>query len=560
MKRNKLIIFAIALITLGSCTKKLDELLVNPNSPSVDKADPALYLTQAQLSYSSFISQTTGFGRAVTRQSNFGAQTYKNGYSAQSFDGVWSTAYTGVFKHVNALIPIATTNKQWVNTAMAKIMKAHTMMILVDMFGDIPSTEANLGTENTNPKVDAGKDVYASAIALLDEAIADLGKGTPGSYPGTSDLFYGTTSATGMARWRTAAKLLKLRAYNTTRLVDASAKDKINALIADADVVASVSTTANDFEYKYSTKQSNPDSRHPDYASNYQPTGQASDYIQTHFAWALVVEKGTGDANNDPRTRYYLYRQVTNYAKADENTLACSVQGRPPQYPASMPFCSTISGYWTRDMGDASGIPPDGNYRTTYGIYPAGGEFDANQGTQVALNRGGNGAGIEPIWQSAFTEFVKAECALTIGTNGDARVLLENGVRRSMAKVSGFPAAINASASVPVSFAMTQARIDGYVNKVLAAYDAATTNDAKLNVIGKEFYLALWGNGMEVYNLYRRTGKPDNLQYMINPNPGNYMRSMFYPSNYVNLNKLAVQKADVNVQVFWDTNPAGFIK
>jgi len=560
MKRNKLIIFAIALITLGSCTKKLDELLVNPNSPSVDKADPALYLTQAQLSYASFINQTTGFGRSVTRQSNFGAQTYKNGYSAQSFDGVWSTAYTGVFKHVNALIPIATANKQWVNTAMSKIMKAHTMMILVDLFGDIPSTEANLGTDNTNPKVDAGKDVYAAAIALLDDAIADLGKGTPGSFPGTGDLFYGTTSATGMARWRTAAKLLKLRAYSTTRLVDAGAKDKINGLIADADIVGSIGTTANDFEFKYSTKQSNPDSRHPDYASNYQPTGQASDYIQTHFAWALVVEKGTGDANNDPRSRYYLYRQVTNFAKADENTLACSVQARPPQYPASMPFCATISGYWTRDMGDASGIPPDGNYRTTYGIYPAGGEFDASQGTQVSLNRGGNGAGIEPIWQSAFTEFVKAECALTIGTNGDPRALLENAIRRSMAKVSGFPAAIGAATSVPASFAMTQARIDGYVNKVLAAYDAAGSTDAKLNVIGKEYYLALWGNGMEVYNLYRRTGKPDNLQYMINPNPGSFTRSMFYPSNYVNLNKLAVQKSDVNVQVFWDTNPAGFIK
>jgi len=129
-----------------------------------------------------------------------------------------------------------------------------------------------------------------------------------------------------------------------------------------------------------------------------------------------------------------------------------------------------------------------------------------------------------------------------------------------MAKVSGFPAAIGAATSVPASFAMTQARIDGYVNKVLAAYDAAGSTDAKLNVIGKEYYLALWGNGMEVYNLYRRTGKPDNLQYMINPNPGSFTRSMFYPSNYVNLNKLAVQKSDVNVQVFWDTNPAGFIK
>jgi len=112
MKRNKLIILAIALFTLGSCAKKLDELLVNPNSPSVDQADPQLYLVQAELSYASFISQTTGIGRSITRQSNFGAQTYRNAYSPQSFDGIWSTAYTGVIKHVDALVPIATAKTQ----------------------------------------------------------------------------------------------------------------------------------------------------------------------------------------------------------------------------------------------------------------------------------------------------------------------------------------------------------------------------------------------------------------------------------------------------------------
>ncbi len=559
MKQNKLIILAIALVVLGSCTKKLDELLVNPNTPSVDKADAGLYLVTAQLNYASLLGQANGVGRSVTRQTNFGAQTYRNAFSPQSFDGIWSTAYTGVIKHVDALLPIATANKRWVNVGMAKIMRAHTMMTLVDIFGDVPYSEANLGIDNTNPKLDQGKSIYAAAITLLDDAIADLAKPTT-LYPKTDDLFFNTAGTAGVTNWRTAAKLLKLRAYVNTRLVDATAKDKINALIADADVIASTSTTARDFEFKYSTKQSNPDSRHPDYGSNYQPTGQASDYIGTHFLWSLVVEKGTGDANNDPRSRYYIYRQQTNYANRNENTMACVAQTKPPHYTGSMPFCYTVSGYWSRDHGDASGIPPDGNYRSTYGIYPAGGEFDANQGTQVSLNRGGLGAGILPIWQSAFTEFVKAESALTLGTNGNPKTLLENGIRRSMAKVQGFPAAIGAAGVVPVSFAMTQARIDGYVTKVLALYDAAATNDAKLNVIAKEYYLALWGTGMDVYNLYRRTGKPDNFQFMINPNPGSFTRSMFYPANYANLNNTAVQKADVNVQVFWDTNPAGFIK
>lgn len=559
MRLQKIFLAAVsAVVLMSSCTKKLDELLVNPNAPGLDKADAGLYLNTVQLNYSGVINSANSYGSSLVRQVVMYGPTYRNAFTPVSFDGIWNTAYTGVFKHVDAVIPIAAAQNRWVDVAMAKIMRAHTMMIMVDLFGDVPLTEANKGIENTNPAVEKGNAVYAKAIALLDEAIADVGK-SPVVYPGSRDLFFAANSATGVARWRTAAKLLKLRALSTTRLV-ANNKDAINALIADADVVASTGTTASDYEFKYGTRQANPDNRHPAYASNYQPTGSSSDYIGTQFMYSLAVEKGSGDANNDPRTRYYLYRQRINYADRNENSMSCSVSTPPAHYPSGMPFCFLITGFWGRDHGDNSGIPPDGPFRTTWGIYPAGGEFDANQGSSVSLVRGGQGAGILPIWQSAFTEFVKAECALTIGTNGDARALLEAGIRRSMAKVAGFPASIGAAAVVPANFAMASDRVDNYVNKVLAQYNAATNNDQRLSIIGKEYWLALWGNGMEAYNLYRRTGKPAGMQLPRLTDPGVFVRSMFYPATYVNLNKNAVQKTEVNVQVFWDNNPAGFIK
>ena len=34
-----------------------------------------------------------------------------------------------------------------------------------------------------------------------------------------------------------------------------------------------------------------------------------------------------------------------------------------------------------------------------------------------------------------------------------------------------------------------------------------TTDGDRLNVIMKEYFIALWGNGIESYNNYRRTGK-----------------------------------------------------
>jgi hypothetical protein len=559
MRLRKIILIATVFAVLGSCSKKLDSLLINPNSPSPDLASADLYLSQAQLSFAGFFNGVSSTGMEITRQIVMYGPTYPSAYTPQSFDGDWSTAYTGVLKHVNALIPIADQQKKYVNLGMAKIMKAYTLMTLVDVFGNVPAAEANLGSENTNPAAQDGKTVYENAIKLLDEAITDLGK-TPGSYPGNQDLFYGASNATGAGRWRTLAKTLKLRAYMTTRLVDATAATKIAALLTENDLI---DTEAEDWQFKYSTKQANPNSRHPRYNGNWTATGSSGDYIGTWFMWTLTNEKGTFSNNvaadaSDPRTRYYLYRQRISYAEANEVTQACFAQfstgSRPAHYPAGMPYCQIAPGFWGRDHGDNEGIPPDGDKRTTVGIYPFGGDFDANNNVSVGLNRGGQGAGIQPLWLSSFTEFLKAEAAVILGTAGDAKALTESGVRKSIAKVVGFPAAIGAPAP-SATYVPTTAKIDAYVAKVNAAYDAATTNSAKLEVIMKEFYLAAWGNGLDIWNNYRRTSKPANMQLTIEAAPGPFIRSHFYPSVYVNRNINAQQKAGVNVKVFWDTNP-----
>lgn len=555
---KKIFILVLSVSLLGSCTKKLDDYLVNPNGPTPESANADLYLTQLQLNFASFFNGASSYGMELTRMIVMYGPTYQAAYSPQSFDGIWNTAYTGVFKHANALIPVAEKEKKWIAAGMAKTLKAYTLMTLVDMFGDIPYTQANLGSENTNPAIDKGSDVYAAAIALLDAAIADFQKST--AYPGNQDLFFAASNATGAARWRTTAKLLKLRALNTTRLVDGGAAGKINALLADADVTASLASSANDFEFKYSTKQANPNSRHPRYNGNYSAAGSAGDYMGIYFMWSLAADKGifnnTESRNNsDPRTRYYFYRQQINNNNVTSNTLSCSTFPIPSHYLPGMPFCQfeNAFGFWGRNHGDNSGIPPDGPYRTTVGIYPSGGDFDSNQGLNVGLNRGAQGAGIQPIWQTAFTYFTAAEAAVALGTTGNPKSLLEAGVRASIAKVTGFPATVGVSVSS--SYAPDATKVDAYVAKVLDRYDAATTNSEKLEVIMQEFYIALWGNGHDAWNNYRRTGKPGSMSYTIAQAGGDMIRSHYYPSVLVNLNTNATQKT-IDKKVFWDTNPA----
>lgn len=547
-KSIRYIIVLVGLLAgIGSC-KKFDTMLENPNLPAPNQADVNLYLNNVQLNFASFFNQAQSFGAQLTRQTVFFGPTYQNGYSPQSFDGVWSTAYTGVLKNVNAMIPLAKQQARFFHAGIGEVLKAYTLMTLVDMFGDVPFSEANQGNENLNPKVDNGSAIYAAAIALLDEAIADFGKASS-SNP-TTILFNNASTAS----WTRVANSLKLRAYITTRLVDNQAGAKIKALVDAGNLITA---DADEFTFKYGTNQATPNSRHPRYNEGYVASGGASTYIANQFLETLVF--GKPNSARDPRWRYYIYRQASATITPTLQQKPCAASSLPAHYTTSMPYCYIGAGFWGRDHADNSGIPPDGNLRTIWGVYPAGGRMDCNEGLTATLTEGGRGAGIAPIWMSFFTNFVLAEAALTTtGYGGDARAQLEAGITKSINRVRSFPASIGAPAPCPAS----DASVAAYVNFVLAEYDAATTTNAKLDIIAREYWLALWGNGTEAYNLYRRTGKPKlsvnggaGLQFTVLPNPGPFIRSFLYPSVFVNLNSNAKQKQNWTTRVFWDTNP-----
>ena len=69
-----------------------------------------------------------------------------------------------------------------------------------------------------------------------------------------------------------------------------------------------IETGADDFVFSYSTHNQSPDSRASHYVNNYGTDNGAGDYIGTWFMWELADAKGF----SDPRSRYYLYRQLDN--------------------------------------------------------------------------------------------------------------------------------------------------------------------------------------------------------------------------------------------------------
>jgi hypothetical protein len=536
------VLIALSLLVVGACDLDLQN---DPNSVTKETANPDLVLNRIQLDFTGHFSGTSVYGQRLTRIMSQPSNLYEQAYIPVNFNGIWTTAYANILNDIKFLEEIGTTGNFQRHMAIARTLKAYVLMNMVDWFGDVPYTEA-LDDNNFNPKLDNGADVYAAALAALDQAAAGF---TATSSVGTpQDMYYGNT----YTKWIRLINTLKLRAHLNLKLINPSGSaTAINALITENNLLKD----GDDFVFKYGTNFTDPASQHPLY-SQYN-NGGGGDYQSTWYMWHMTEAKGF----DDPRARYYFYRQRTANP-TDPDQLRCISEIAPGHYLAGgYPFCLPGSrGYWGRDHLNAEGIPPDGPLRTQFGVYPAGGRFDNNAGVSVARGAGANGAGIWPIMMASYVDFMLAEAALTIpGVSGDPKELMDSGIKKSLNYVRAFSKA-TANATAIDAFqtdAAYTAAVNNYVSYVSSEWTTASNNDIKMNILGREYWLSLFGNGNEAYNLYRRTGTPNRMQPGLLENFGTFPRSLFYPNNYMVTNTNAVQKAGLNVKVFWDNNPDG---
>lgn len=542
----------VLLLGAGSCETIELELVDDPNALNATNASPDFYTNAIQISLRNLFggdetdSNGTSLserGAEVSRLLHMFGPLYSNAYQPGDHDFAWTTAYAEVLADVRSLEPIAIQEELYMHLGIAQVAEAYAIATMVDFFGDVPYTESADGV-SFNPVADPGLQTYQALHTVLDKAIANFNKEE--SRKPATDYFYDGDKA----KWINLANTLKLKLYLQSRLVtESESVAGINAIISGGSYIQDAS---GDFKFQYGTTDNNPDSRHPMFTRNFVEGTGVTDYMSNTYMDMLLNKNSV----EDPRVRYYIYRQRGTNA---QNTVEQSCfGGLPPAHIGfSAVFCNLTDnpGYWGRDHGYDFGIPPDTGARSSWGLYPVGGKFDNSSFEAIPdRNIGTKGSGIEPIMMSSFVDFMLAEAALTIGTNGDAAAYLESGIRQSIGTVTSFRTDL-----VDESFASTDTEIETYVDEVLANYAAANA-DEKLNIIVQEYFLALWGNGIEAYNTYRRTGKPDNLSQLVRQPSDNSMRSFLYPDVYVKQNSNATQKPDVFQKVFWDTNPdTGFI-
>jgi len=546
-KINNLIklVFFFGVVLLASCETTNLELTENPNALSPDQANPDFFLNSIQEDFARFVEGFGLDGSRMVRIEYMSGRDYTNAYSPSGFDGRWSSAYRGMLEDIRVMNNLAEGPGLNYHVGMGQVMEAYIMLTLVDFFGPVPYTEALSGVENLNPAADSGESIYAAAIALLDSAIANFGTDSPDPQ---YDFFYDGN----WDNWIKAANSIKMKAYLATRLVDGSAISSFNAIVAGGNYITS---NDEDFQFRWGTNEIQPDTRHPAYSASYTATGGGR--YRSNYLMGYMRGDGYFGPNFDPRIMFYNYRQVSSTpgidSAADEETLECGLIN-PPLHYAGYDYCGVENGWWGRDHGNDNGIPPDGFLRALSGVYPAGGALDDFTYDSKVNGDGNGGNGITPVMLASWGDFMIAEVAMIGGDPDGARTAMFTGIDKSFDKVTNFaPLSERFVAIADANFDGLSGWIDTFIGDLENQWDNSSD---PMEILAQQYFVAMYGNGIDAYNFYRRTGYPQGLQPNIEPTPGGFIRSFFYPANYTNTNSNATQKGGVDVQVFWDTNPS----
>lgn len=542
--QNKISIILISLLlSLSSCDSMLD-INEDPNNPVTFNYDPMLSNIEVQMS-SALSMGGSGLSSALSTYMHQTVQ-YRNSasYGVNGDDYVittsWQTAYEYALEDTEQLIKKAAEEKNYIYLGVAKILKAYFYGQLVDVWGDVPFTEANRMPEIRFPKYDDDATIYPALIMLLDEAIADLDKTGEGfnlKIPAADDLFYGGNTD----KWKKLANTIKLKLYTNMRLTG-DFSTEIAALLPKI-----IGSTADDFEMKYGTS-STPENRNPGFVNEYGAT--AMEFYISPWFYEIMKGKVDGDLKvvnpfsgiTDPRIPYYFFNQSPD-GSSDFDT----------EYQDG----KFISILFAGDKGPdhASGQPNSG---TVGGVYPFGGRYDDNNGVSERVT-GNEAPGSVPLRLLCYFKvlYLRAELAQAGVTSENAKQLLSDAIDASFAKVNQVVSTYlpkQGNNDVPL---ISDADRDTYRDAVLAKYDAANAN-GKMQIIMTQKWIATFGNNVDQYADYRRTGYP----VLYDPNIDNigftsvsksFPLSLPYDNTTLKINQNSPAQKNVATDgVFWD--------
>lgn len=221
MKNIKIIISVVVLFVVfaTSCNKFLD-VNHNPNATEDSRLDlvfPAAVEGSASVIGNSFMSLGAIWAQHWTSDINMPGYMGEDSYSVQSGDYSydlrgWNSLYAGALMDYEWVKGRASETENWNYYLMATVMQCYTYQVMVDVWDQIPVTDA---LKKVPAKFETGQQVYDILIQRIDEALSKDFTASTNTKPENDDLVFGGD----IEAWKAFANTLKLKIYIRQRFV-----------------------------------------------------------------------------------------------------------------------------------------------------------------------------------------------------------------------------------------------------------------------------------------------------------------------------------------------------
>lgn len=502
----------ISVLALGFTSCSLDDNL-DPNNPSIETGTAEVRMVAAQVdAFRGQASYMNELGNVFT--SAWGGNNYyfgnpmveantlniTNGF----YQNIFGFTYNGLF-NLNQIIKGNDAAGKPNYVAMAKIQKAHQMQYLVDLYNDIPYTEA-FNQAIISPKYDDAFSVYKNLMGELNEGIALI---KSNNYVAATKQ-YDAVMGGDMRKWEKFANTVKLR-----YLVRMSKSPK-----------AEVKT----FVQQELTKLAG--AQFVDFDVTINPGFGNTSYANQNPSYGL---NGIKSFSNGDNTNGYTIFRATKYTgdllNGETGTKTAGVAD-PRASKIFVPVGGKIVGLVSgapkvAGMGSDSFSGLGGNLAATYQIGSASNGY---------------------LMTKAESELLQAEAAVEFpsGGFGDAKTHWQNAITASF-----------------VFYGLTSSDATTYMTAISAKPNVGwdSTPDKLAAIQYQRFVANMNINAMETYIDYLRTGYPSDIPLAANAVQPRKPYRLLYPSQEVGPNAANVPKvslSDIFVKnqftPFWNQN------
>ena len=377
-------ILFISLLFLSSCEKYLD---INQNPNDATTASVGLVLPSTLTSLSSVTSVTVNYDYAPWMGYWAHADGWSGWYDIKQYrltsanQSNWFTYYNGMLMDLTYIEKNATAAKDIYYKAIAKTLKAMIYQMLVDIYGDVPYSQACTG--NLAPVYDDAQKIYEDLVIQLDSAVTIIKTAANANAPSTDIMFSGD-----MTKWKQLANTLKLRillrqSQMTGR--DVYIKGKLSGLTSSdflsADALVNPGFTTTKPQFYYST-------------FGWTTTGALTN-AHTQYVMNAYIEKVYNDLNDPRKARCFAKAIAASSTIPDWHGKPFGLEG------------DGLGNPWNKDKGNLIGV-----------------------GLQELNVSNLKGALVMPAFESYF---LQAEAVQRGWLTGDVKSLYENGVKANFA-------------------------------------------------------------------------------------------------------------------------------